>query len=402
MANIIDYLAWRGDLGFDKAPFNTVDNIVLTHLSYLPFDGIVPGPKNKKSISLAEAAKKLTLLVKKDPDYLKNSLTPKDDILFIEALGVSGRFPGLELTAYVNRIDLSQEKQFSALTITFPKKSPKKSAGDFQAFIAYRGTDASLVGWKEDFNMSFNAEVPAQREAVQYLEIMAKNIKGPLRIGGHSKGGNLAVYASTFCAKKIQNRITAIYTNDAPGFNKALIESDAYKRIQEKIRSFVPQSSVVGMLFEHGVPYTVVKSTQTGLLQHDVFSWEITYNDVVRLNTVTQGSKFVNKTLNEWIQNLSPDQRQKFTDTLYDILISSEIKSLNDLSSGRLKKSKAILQSITSIDEPTRNSLAEILGDLLKAAKNNIHIVSFREQGLKAAVKRSKSKAASESRRSGS
>ncbi|MDR1238473.1 MAG: DUF2974 domain-containing protein, partial [Treponema sp.] len=253
---------------------------------------------------------------------------------------------------------------FAALTIF---------TGDGSAFITYRGTDATLVGWKEDLNMSFSAAVPSQLEAVSYLGKMAGKIRGPLRIGGHSKGGNLAVYAAAFCGKKIQSRITVIYSNDAPGFHHTVMDSAGYRAIREKICAFVPQDSVIGMLFEHEDDYTVVKSTQTGLLQHDVYSWEVTHNDVVRLDAVTQGSRFIDRTLKEWIGGLNKTQREQFTETLFTILSSTEAKSFPELGAGWLKNTGLMIQSLTSVDESTRELVFNAVAALLKAAKNNIN-----------------------------
>ncbi|MDR0589687.1 MAG: DUF2974 domain-containing protein [Spirochaetaceae bacterium] len=364
MADIFDYLSWRGDLTFAQSSFNPVDNIILTHLSYIPLDNAAPGPEQKKGVTIAEAAELFNWAFEKSPGDFRDILISKEDPRFFGALGSSGRYGNLELRGYVNQLDPDREKQFAALTIL---------TGDGSAFITYRGTDATLVGWKEDFNMSFSAAVPAQLEAVAYLEEMAKQIRGPLRIGGHSKGGNLAVYAAAFCHKKIQSRITAIYSNDAPGFHRTVMDSAGYRAIREKIISFVPQDSVIGMLFEHDDDYTVVKSTQAGLMQHDVYSWEVIHNDVVRLDRVTQGSRFIDRTLKEWIGSLDERRREQFTEALYAILSSTEAKSFPELGAGWLKNAGIMIQSLKDIDEQTRELIFSVIAALFKAAKNNIN-----------------------------
>jgi hypothetical protein len=363
MAGIFDYLSWRGDLHFTQSPFNPVDNIILTHLSYLPLDGIVPGPEYKSGITIREAAEQFAAAFS-GPEDFRNTLIFKDDPRLLKTLGACERYCGLKLRGYVNQIDPDREKQFAALTI---------AAGDGSTFITYRGTDASLVGWKEDFNMSFSDAVPAQVEAVSYLEKMARQARGPLRVGGHSKGGNLAVYASAFCSKKIQRRIAAIYSNDAPGFRPAVIQSPGYRAIREKIRAFVPQDSIIGMLFEHEEDYTVVKSARSGLMQHDVYFWEVNHNDVIRLDELTRESRFIDQTLKEWIGGLDRERREQFTETLYNILSSTEAKSFPELGAGWLKNTLLMLQSLTSLDESTRQLMADTLAALFRAAKNNIH-----------------------------
>jgi hypothetical protein len=363
MANIFDYIAWRGDLSFRNAPFNPVDNIILTHAAYFPFDGIVPGPEEKGGLSFAEAAKQAASLLERDSGAFGEKLIFKDDLALLAELGASGRYGGLELAAYVNQIDLNAEKQFSALTILFQDK---------RALVSYRGTDNTLVGWKEDFNMSFSAAIPAQIEAAAYLERAAARVRGPLRVGGHSKGGNLAIYAAAFCDTKIRRRIKAVYSNDAPGFSKAVISSPGYRAISGRIHSFVPQSSVVGMLFEHEEDYTVVRSAQTGLMQHDVYSWQVTRDDVERLDRVTEGSRFMDRTLKEWIGGLSREELRRFTDTLYSILSSTRADSLPKLSSSWLKNAGRMIHTFNDIDEPTRELVRKTLAALFRAARNNI------------------------------
>jgi hypothetical protein len=364
MANLFDYLQWRGDLDFAQAPFNPVDNVILCQLSYLPFDGIVPGPDEDGEITVGIAATIFSQKLQKNVSRVKQAILCKDDPALLKALGSSRRFGNCRLRGYVNLIDTKRELQFSAVCII---------TGGNSCFVAYRGTDTSLVGWKEDFNMSFNEAVPAQLEAVAYLEKMAKKIRGPLRIGGHSKGGNLAIYAATYCSKGIKNRITDIFSNDAPGFHQSLIDSKGFAEIKGRIHSFVPQASVVGMLLKHGNGYSVVRSNQFGLMQHELYSWEVTPNDMVRVDSVTQGSRFVGNVLREWIGSLDDEQREKFLEALYTVLIAIQAKSLPDLGESWFKASGSMLKSLNSIDPATKNLIGKALGELLNSTQRNIY-----------------------------
>jgi hypothetical protein len=365
MPNIFDYLVWRGDLSFEQSPFNTVDNLILSQLSYLPFDDIVPSPAKKKAVSLKETAEWFARIFEKNAAGIGEDRSPffKTDPHFLKLLARSKRFGTLQLRAYVNHIDISREKQFSALTVVCSRRL---------SYIAYRGTDNTLVGWKEDFNMVFKPAIPAQLEAVSYLEEIAPQIKGKLYLGGHSKGGNLAIYAAAFCKKKIQKRIIGIYSNDGPGFHASVINSKGYGAIREKINSFVPQSSVIGMLFERGDDYTVVKSVQNGLKQHDLYSWEVNYNDVVRLDRVNKQSRFIDQTFKEWIGSLDYPQRQRFIEVLYEILGSTEARSPRELSARWLKNLRVMIQSLGNTDPQTKDLIFKTLSSLFKAAKNNI------------------------------
>lgn len=209
MNNVFSYLFWRGDLTLDIDEFNNIDALVLARLSYIPFENIVSKDFNE-SITIKEAYDK-SFAVK---DFEKGFIL-ENDKPFFKAVAKSERFQNMTLSAYVNEIDKKSEKQFSAITI---------DTNDGFYFVAYRGTDNTLVGWKEDFNMSFLDIIPAQEEAKEYLEYIRKDAKLPLTVAGHSKGGNLAVYASSFCNEETQYVITKVYNFDGPGLNQNLIK----------------------------------------------------------------------------------------------------------------------------------------------------------------------------------
>jgi hypothetical protein len=266
----------------------------------------------------------------------------------------------------VNIFDVAEEKQFAALTI-FGK--------NFTPYISFRGTDLSIVGWKEDFNMSFLSAIPSQLEAVKYLENAAKMFKKKLRVGGHPKGGNLAVYASAFCDKKIQKRIIEVYNNDGPGFQCEIIEQDSFQAILHKIHTFIPQSSIVGMLLEHDEEYIVVESVQKGILQHDLYSWNVTRDDVVRLNGVTSDSKFINKTIKEWLNSLDSEQRKEMVNYIYEVFTSTHCNTLQELTSQWQKSAVIMLKKMSNLDAAAKKNLSQIFAILVKAAKNNINYI---------------------------
>jgi len=365
MANLFDYLTWRGDLTFDQSPFNPVDNVIFSQLTYLPMDGIVPGPDEKGGISIRLVAKILSKKFDKPLPQLKlkSHVIFNEDPDFIAALGSTNRFGDCKLYGYVNHIDTDREVQFSAVSIKI---------GDDSYVIAYRGTDFNLVGWKEDFNMSFKEVIPSQLEAVEYLEKMASKFKCPLRLVGHSKGGNLAVYAAANCKKNIQDRITEIYTNDAPGFDEKFINSENFMAIRERIRSFIPQSSVVGMLLDSGCDYSVIKSSQIGIVQHVMYSWEVTHNNLVYVDNVDSGSLFLDKTLKEWIGNLDKKNREQFMNAIFSILNASGAKSIPELEKSWLKAVGNMIKSLGNIDESTKKMIGKNFGDLFNAAMRNV------------------------------
>jgi len=362
MADLFEYLTWRGDLTFSQSPCNSVDGLIVSQLSYLPFDDIVPSPGEKGGISIRKAAeafneklkknaskKKLTLLFKKDPDLLN-------------ALASSNRFGNCVLSGYVNIVDNAREIQFSAVSI---------NTGEGFSFIVFRGTDLNLVGWKEDFNMSFVDAIPAQLEAVVYLEKMASEVKGDLLVAGHSKGGNLAVYSAALCRKEVQKRIIGIYSYDSPGFQKKFLSGKDFQSIKDKIYSFIPQSSVVGMFFEHGCEQKVVKSVKSGLLQHELYSWEVTCNDLFFVDDISLSSRFVDKTVKEWIAGQDNKQRELFLNALFSVLEASDVKSLQEFETSWFKAAGRIIKSFGSTDENKKQLIQKTFGDLFNIAKRN-------------------------------
>jgi len=348
-------------MNFNESPFNPVDNIIFSQLSYLSLDGIVPGPDEKEGISIALAVKiynenmnkpgfKMTSIFKEDPDLIK-------------ALAASERFGNCQLFGHVSCHDEKREIQFSALCV---------HTSDNHCFVTFRGTDTSLVGWKEDFNMCFRDVIPSQTEAVNYLEKMAPMINGHLRVGGHSKGGNLAIYASSKCGRKTQKRITEIYSNDAPGFNEKMINDAGFTAVKDRIHSYVPQSSIIGMLLEHGYGSAVIKSSESGLLQHSLYSWEVTHNDLVRAEKSTESSRFINKTLKEWLDSLDNKHREEFIESLYHILYTADVKSLQDLESSWFSAAGRVIKSLGAVEESKRKLIKNTLSELFLCAGRNI------------------------------
>lgn len=320
MANILDYLDWRGDLSFAVVPFNEVDNLILSELSFLDYAGVAPQDFTE-ALPFCDVMKHLSEF--RDDDSVETGiLLPKDFLPLAEKAAKSVRFGEVRVCGFETRIDTRCEMQFAAVTFLL---------GDGTAFISFRGTDDTLVGWKEDFNMSFLSVVPSQSFAAQYLDRMATVYPQRLRIGGHSKGGNLAVYAAASASVLTQNRILQVYSNDGPGFSRSFLDSEGYARIRDRVRTIVPQTSVVGVLLEHECEYTIVKSTQAGLLQHDGFSWEVCGSRFVRVPDRTANSKRIDKTLKSWIASMNEAERAEFVDAVYTILCSTSAERLSDL-----------------------------------------------------------------------
>lgn len=363
MANILDYISWRGDITVEQSPFNSVDSLVLCRLSYIRFDDIVPGVGERNGMELGRAVDFLTRQDNGNPYYKRFEILSDDDKRLLEALRASERFRHMVLTGYVSDFDPAQEKQFSALTAL---------PGDGTIYVAFRGTDNTIVGWKEDFNMSFTTPVPAQTEAVAHLARVAQTVDGSLRIGGHSKGGNLAVYAASFCDPQVQARISRVYNNDGPGLDRETIGKDGYQKIKHKIETFLPQTSIVGMMLEHEEDYTVVHSSQTGLLQHDPYSWEVLGTDFIKMDAVTDSSRIIDRTIKDWVAHTSAEKRKIFVDALYDVISATNARTVKDLTSDWRRNASVLLRALKNVDEETRQVIFDMLGALLSTAKDQL------------------------------
>lgn len=358
MANIHDYLLWRGDLTLEKDNFNEIDVLVLAELTYLPFEKL-----SLKVMSAPISIREATLYLLALPD-IEESVHLKDDIELMHALLESDRFSGLFLTHYVNRIDAETQTQFSAITVQI---------NETLSCVMFRGTDSTLVGWKENLNMSFTFPVPAQKSAVEYLETIAASFNGNLILGGHSKGGNLAMYAATFCNSEIQNRIVSIINFDGPGFDEKVLSTEQHQRVRDKMSTYVPQFSIVGMLLEHEEQYVIVRSAEkVGVLQHNIYSWEVERNHLLYLDSVSDGSRFIDSTLKGWIADMDVEKRKKFVDALYAIISQTNVRTLKEMDAKWFESSIAISSSIGNMDEETRNLMIETLTLLEKSAKKNI------------------------------
>lgn len=356
MANVCDYVKWRGDINLEQSRFNEIDNLILSRFSYFPFDNII---KENEVVTIKELGERF-----KKQDVSKLPILWKDDVDLFPLMGESRRFGEMFATKYVNKIDVEQEKQFSAITVLMP---------DDTIFVSYRGTDNTIVGWKEDLNMSFKSHIASQLSAKKYLEMIAEEYPNKkIRIGGHSKGGNIAVYAATFVNQEIKDRIINVYNNDGPGFCEDVIETPEYQEMIKKVHTYIPQSSVIGRLMNHREKYTVVESVQKGIMQHDLYSWQVIGTEFVTLEEVTNGSEFVDKTIKNWLENVEPEKREQVIDVVFDILNTTDAQTMKDIKANWFSNARTMMASYKNIDNETKDMIWKAVGELLKSAKNNI------------------------------
>lgn len=365
MSTILDYITWRGDLTLKDSPFNEVDALIFCEFAYLKLEGIVPKEFTKDGISIAQAAAAFFSA----PDVTSRSdmgiLFGENVVNLFRLMANTERYSKLKLCGFEEHFDQVHEKQFAAITLLL---------GDGSFFVIFRGTDDSLVGWKEDFNMCFMTTVPAQETGLDYLERAASRLSGKIRIGGHSKGGNVSVYSATFCEKKIQKRIKNVYSFDAPGFEQNISTTEAFQVIGDKIQTYIPNQSIVGLLLEHDGDYIVVKSQETGLMQHNLLSWQLEGPRFEVVQQLDDSSSLINRSVQSWMKDLSPQEREEFVESLFLILTSSKASSLSELADNWKKNPAKAINALLEVNPEHRKIVRNALVQLFKMTQQELKL----------------------------
>lgn len=362
MANIIDYC--ENELrSFDAFPFSEVDSLVLAQLAYLEYkDAVSPRFQRMGAPALKELFRAELF-----EGMLGSIRAPQLNRALLAACAASPRFRDIRLCGYVSQLDIAQQKQFAAVTFLLP---------DGSVYAAFRGTDGTLVGWKEDFNMVYRTPVPAQEQAALYLTKAMKVFpRVPFRTGGHSKGGNLAVFAAMKAAASEKKRLAAVYSHDGPGFRSDVFAGQAFSSVEASVRKTMPQSAVIGMLLQSQERYTVVQSDEFWLGQHDPFSWQVENSAFLQAEAVTQASEFLGSTLAQWLETLPDDKRQELVDTLFSLLEATGAETLGDLGKNWQQNIAAVYEAGKALDEETRSWIFSVFAALGKLAVKNIDIL---------------------------
>jgi hypothetical protein len=383
--NIFDYLATYKHRSFAESAFNPLDGLVFSRLVYLRFERIVKLPER---FSLKKAAKLFAARWRDDNTpyeafvskathcshtffaFLRDVENSRffdeygwiEDHALLTAIAQSRRYAEIQCAFFVNDFNAEEEKQFAAITFFFKSDA---------TLVAFRGTDVSITGWKENLNMAFLTPIPAQTKAVEYLTHIAQQQKRTIRLCGHSKGGNLAVYAAISCAPRIQERIVEVYNYDGPGFDfdQCILTTAAYQAVRNKIHTFVPQVSIVGMLLDITDNFTVVQSAETVMhfKQHDMYSWETANGAFITQKDLAPESKLIRISLMNWIDELSCEQRKELVTTIGILLKASGQNSFPDII-------KNLQRSIANISAAWRGLEASQRRTLIEAQTRLIHI----------------------------
>ena len=343
--NIFTYLEWRGDLTIQQDPLNEIDGLIFSELCYLSLEGVVPGIEEGE-ISIREANRKYVKTNQRMMYYAEK------EKLF-DAIAKSRRYQDMTLCNYISTIDTKTQQQFAAMHINMVPG---------QTFVVFRGTDSTVVGWKEDCNMSYMMPVPAQQSAVDYVEKTVKGIFKKYYLGGHSKGGNLAIYSAVFSNAKIQRRIAGVYSYDGPGFNRTIVNDASYLVMKERIHAFVPEKSVVGLLMEHEEDYAVIESDQIGILQHEGFFWKVSGNQFVLAEELHPRSRELSIGIRSFLGKVSPEEKKALVDGFFSVFENAGIEDFVELLEIDAKLAAALIKSATTVPKDVR----ELVGKMVK------------------------------------
>ena len=343
MAGINTYIKEYGDKTFNEEKINEIDNVILSSVVYLNFDGIVP--KNKKSISLCEAGN-IFLYKYNYFDVSKLGIAQKVSYKILKQIVNTKRYKDIQMYNYKYIWDT--DTQFGAVCFKVKKKF---------IYVAFEGTDNLLSGWKEDFQMAYEFPVPSQKLAVKYLNENIKLFDKNIIVGGHSKGGNLALVSSMYCKNRINKKIKQIYSNDGPGLKKEQIESENYSKIRDRLIHLVPNYSYVGVLLRND-KFTVIKTNRKDFMAHAISSWQVNKNEFIRENLSSISDSFRNSLL-KWLDEHDLNQREKMISTVFKTLEESGIKNLNDFFN--LKNAITVIRNVNNIDDETKKLVISLI-----------------------------------------
>jgi len=357
MANILDYVDWRGDLSFFASPVNEIDKYLFAVIGKPDYTGIIPADSEEVSIRTA-----VNGYFERYPDAEKLGLIASQYTLpVLKKLAVSERYQGVRLSHFINKVILEDTEQFSALTVR----------ADGVSYISFRGTDDTIVGWKENCELAVKDTVPAQRDALNYLIEVADTFEGPIVVSGHSKGGNLAIYAACNAPEKLQKRITEVYSYDGPGFLQSFLESEGYLRMESRITTVVPYKSLVGMLLNQAGTLQVVQAQEAGVVGHDGLTWDVTREGFVLAPELSDMSKIFRSSMSDTLNEMETEDRGELVEEIFEALCSTGAMTLSEFSDHTVKQLFEVAKTFRKSDE-VRGFFSKMAGKSLRQATGNL------------------------------
>ena len=348
MSSLDNYIKNYGTILFEESSINDVDNVIFSCLAYINFEDIL----DEKDITMLKAYKKYKNKYS-SKEIAKFSYSLKKGCYLFMNIATTPRFKDVIISNYVKILD--NTKQFCAVTFKLPDNS---------IYIAYEGTDDSIIGWKEDFETSYMFPVPSQILAVKYLNDAIKRSNHNVYVGGHSKGGNLAMTAAMYCKSYIKRRIKKVYNNDGPGFRDEEYNSLEYKIMAKKLRKFVPEDSMVGMILKNDENYITVHSNAHAFYQHYPFTWEC-YGAFFLKSTRSKMSEKFEDRIEKWLNNFNDKQREEFFESFFGVMEKSSITCLKELREFKFDRVLTLIKTSKNLDKDTKKMLINAFKDFI-------------------------------------
>ena len=355
MANIIPY-ALNATEPVTAEDFTEADSLVLSALSYLQFP--------QKSGAATWQGVRLHDLFRAEYFAELQGELHEDYIHLLAVCACSRRFRNIRVCGYRSQTDAEREQQFAAVSY---RLSPTLG------YVAFRGTDSSFIGWREDFNLALEAPVPSQAEAADYLEEAASHLPEQLMAGGHSKGGNLAVYAAATVSRVIRGRLCGVYSHDGPGFRSDTLAAPGFAEIRPIIHKSIPQGSIVGLLLSQDADYHIIRSNGKGFGQHNPFTWRVEGCSFDAMDEITVEAKLINGAIRGWLDSLSRTEYRQFIDTFFGLLESTEATTFNDIQLHRRALVPVILKAASALPLESRQFLRRQLYELASGGMRELH-----------------------------
>ena len=353
---LLDYLQWRNDVPLSVSPFNEVDNVIFSYLSYIDFRDLKEDWNG--FFDLRDLFRDFCEKHSLEEIEITGEFTGRAPLLLKEMME-GERFSATKVGYYAEDFDKDKVKQFAALVFLLP---------DGRNYISFRGTDKTITGWKEDFLMSCQSETAGAKEAVEYFNKIAPVLEGELILGGHSKGGNFAMYAAAFCEAEYKERIVQVYNNDGPGFREEVIQSPEFQELLPKIITIAPQSSIIGQLLSNPAKQHVIHSTAKGILQHDAMTWEAEKDSLVS-SELDELSEYTKTTLGSWLESMDDETRESLCTTAFSLIESTKSETFIEFSGNLMKNMETIWKEMGKLPEEKKKEIMNALNKLIESSK---------------------------------
>ncbi len=356
MSNLNDYIMWRGDLSFIQSPFCEVDGAIFSTASYFDYDIIIDDDELPLPVSYKSVVQDYVTM-DGDGDIKLGLIMPTEKYLLqLKLMAKSPRFRDIEISDFVNEVNVEGCYQFCAMTFHL---------SDGSMAVVFRGTDDTFIGWREDFCLSYMERIPSQKLAVRYLKFVAEKYPNkPIYICGHSKGGNLAIYSTVFAPDDVRSRIVKAYSYDGPGLSDSIVESKGYADVAAKLCVLLPHSATIGAMFNNG-SFKVVKSRGSAAYQHDLMNWEIRGPRFVKLRELSKTGQKNLDSFKEKMSAMTLEEKENFSNLFFAAIEKTGARTLLDLNEAKLKNFSVIVKSIGGLSKEDREFMLLIVKKLL-------------------------------------